>query len=192
MIAFLRGTVFSIGFDYVILDVNGVGYKINFNKVDQVNLNTQLFLYTFQVIKEDAHSLYGFLTKEELAFFEQVISVKGIGPRLALNLLTASSFERLNKAIYDQDVTYLKSLPGIGAKTASQIVLDLKGKLVHPEEAHVKDGPLQDTLEAMKALGYKANELTGLTQALKSVEHENEATRLKHALAWMNAKKGGF
>lgn len=192
MIAFLRGTVFSIGFDYVILDVNGVGYKINFNKVDQVNLNTQLFLYTFQVIKEDAHALYGFLTKEELAFFEQVISVKGIGPRLALNLLTASSFERLNKAIYDQDVTYLKSLPGIGAKTASQIVLDLKGKLVHPDETNVKEGPLQDTLEAMKALGYKANELNGLHQALKGVEHENEATRLKHALAWMNAKKGGF
>ena len=124
MIAFLRGTVFKIGIDFVILDVNGVGYKVNFNKVDQVSLKSQLFLYTLQIIKEDSHSLYGFLTQEELSFFEQLINVKGIGPRLGLNCLSASSYDRLTKAIFDQDVVYLKSLPGIGAKTAAQIVLD--------------------------------------------------------------------
>ena len=192
MIAFLRGTVHSIGQDFIILEVNGVGYKVNFNKVDQVSLNTQLFLYTFQVIKEDSHALYGFLTQEELAFFEQVISVKGIGPRLGLNILTASSFNRLQKAIFDQDVTFLKSLPGIGAKTAAQIVLDLKGKLVSADDANEKTGPLSDTIEAMKALGYKLTELNGLAQALKPYELSDEATRLKHALAWMSAKKGGF
>jgi holliday junction DNA helicase RuvA len=192
MIAFLRGTVHSIGQDFVILEVNGVGYKVNFNKVDQVSLNTQLFLYTFQVIKEDSHALYGFLTQEELAFFEQVISVKGIGPRLGLNLLTASSFNRLQKAIFDQDVTYLKSLPGIGAKTAAQIVVDVKGKLVDTDPALEKSGPINDTIEAMKALGYKVTELNGLAQSLKPYEQSDEATRLKHALAWITAKKGGF
>ncbi len=192
MIAFLRGTVHSIGQDFIILEVNGVGYKVNFNKVDQVSLNTQLFLYTFQVIKEDSHALYGFLTQEELAFFEQVISVKGIGPRLGLNILTASSFNRLQKAIFDQDVTFLKSLPGIGAKTAAQIVLDLKGKLVSTDDTNEKSGPISDTIEAMKALGYKITELNGLSQSLKPYEQSDEATRLKHALAWISAKKGGF
>lgn len=192
MIAFLRGTVYKIGSDFVILDVNGVGYKVHFNRVDQVSLNSQLFLYTIQIIKEDAHALYGFLTAQELGFFEQLINVKGIGPRLGLNCLIASTFERLTKAIFDQDVAYLKSLPGIGAKTAAQIVLDLKGKLVDTSEAVEKNGPIQDTIEAMKALGYRLSEMQGLSQALKQIEHENESTRLKHALAWMNAKKGGF
>ena len=192
MIAFLKGAVHSIGQDFIILEVNGVGYKINFNKVDQVSLNTQLFLYTFQVFKEDSQALYGFLLQDELAFFEQLISVKGIGPRLGLNILTAASFNRLQKAVFDQDVIFLKSLPGIGAKTASQIVLDLKGKLVVSDEFNEKSGPISDTLEAMKTLGYKVTELNGLAQSLKPYEQSDEATRLKHALAWMSAKKGGF
>lgn len=192
MIAFLRGTVYKIGSDYVILDVNGVGYKVNFNRVDQVSLMSQLFLYTIQIIKEDAHALYGFLTSQELAFFEQLINVKGIGPRLGLNCLIASSFDRLTKAIYDQDVTFLKTLPGIGAKTAAQMVLDLKGKLVDTTSESQKQGPIQDTIEAMKVLGYRVSEMQGLANELKQVEHESESVRLKHALAWMNAKKGGF
>jgi holliday junction DNA helicase RuvA len=192
MIAFLRGTVFKIGVDYVLMDVNGVGYKVNFNKVDQVSLKSQLFLYTIQIIKEDSHALYGFLTQEELTFFEQLINVKGIGPRLGLNMLSASSLERLSKAVFDQDITYLKSLPGIGAKTASQIVLDLKGKLVDSDEYSNNQGPFHDTIEAMKALGYKPSELVGLVNELKTVETEEESVRLKHALAWIRNKKGGF
>jgi Holliday junction DNA helicase RuvA len=192
MIAFLRGTVFRIGIDYVLIDVNGVGYKVNFNKVDQVSLKSQLFLYTIQIIKEDSHALYGFLTQEELTFFEQLINVKGIGPRLGLNMLSASSLERLSKAVFDQDINYLKSLPGIGAKTAAQIVLDLKGKLVSSDDSSQTQGPFNDTIEAMKALGYKPSELVGLVNELKNVENEDESTRLKHALAWIRNKKGGF
>ena len=121
-------------------------------------------MFTYQHIREDENTLYGFLSAAEKDLFIKLISVKGLGPKTAMNMFSAMSMERILDAIETGDVALIKSLPGIGAKTASQIVLDLKGKLVQVSstpKASVS-AEVKDALDALKALGYKGNELTGV------------------------------
>ena len=193
MIAFLRGTVFAFGLDYVIVDVSGVGYHVYFSRPETLTLNSQVLLYTYQQIKEDQHSLFGFLSLVEKDLFEQIISVKGIGPKTTMTLLSVSSVDQIILAITNQDVDFLKSLPGIGAKTASQIILDLKGKLISIDNQDNKASiKIQETLQALKNLGYKQNELTGLSKYLKDFEHLSDEALLKAALSFLYIRKGGL
>ena len=193
MIAFLRGTVFAFGLDYVIVDVSGVGYHVYFSRPETLTLNSQVLLYTYQQIKEDQHSLFGFLSLVEKDLFEQIISVKGIGPKTTMTLLSVSSVDQIILAITNQDVDFLKSLPGIGAKTASQIILDLKGKLISIDNQDNKASiKIQETLQALKNLGYKQNELAGLSKYLKDFEHLSDEALLKAALSFLYIRKGGL
>src|SRR5690554_20411 len=113
MIAFIKGIVYSIGIDHVIVDVNGIGYHVGFNKPENLVLNASVFLHTSLIVKEDSQTLYGFLDIEEKRMFEQLINVKGIGPKTALAALSVSSLSQLTKAIMSEDVDYLKTLPQI-------------------------------------------------------------------------------
>ena len=133
MIAFIKGIIFSYTLNTVIVENNGVGYEIFFAHPDSIRLNQEVMIYTYHHIREDENSLFGFLSIEEKELFEKLIGVKGIGPKTAMGILGASSLDQLINSIEQGEVNALKKIPGIGAKAASQIILDLKGKLVHVE-----------------------------------------------------------
>ncbi len=192
MIAFLKGKVFALGVDYVLIDVNGIGYKVGFNKPEALQLKTDVFLYTINIIKEDQHALYGFLTNEEKNMFEQLINVKGIGPKTALAALTVATMEQITKAIISEDISFLKTLPQIGAKSASQIILDLKGKLVHVQTQNKTTPKITDTIEALKQLGYKNSELSGLPAYLAEHADLDDKELIKISLQWLLTHKKGF
>jgi len=180
MIGFLRGKVHYIGKDYVLLDVNNVGYHINFNNVSKLNLNEEVLIYTYQNVREDELSLFGFLTIEEYELFVKLIGVKGLGPKIASGILAAASLSSIIDAIESGNVAFMKSMPGVGNKTASQIILDLKGKLVESNNEVISD-ELKDVEQALKSLGYKQNEIKPI---LKELNYKNLTTEeyLKEAL----------
>jgi holliday junction DNA helicase RuvA len=193
MIAFIRGKVHAFGLDWVILDTQGVGYRIGFPRPEMLSLNSEVLLYTYQHIREDEISLYGFLSMDELGLFEQLLSVKGLGPKTALNMMTASSFIKIITAIESGDVTFLKTMPGIGAKTASQIVLDLKGKLVESEKKDSKASvEIVDAVAALRSLGYKASELAGIEKYLISLNLTSVDELIKAGLQFLLKRKGGI
>ncbi|MDP2812833.1 MAG: Holliday junction branch migration protein RuvA [Erysipelotrichaceae bacterium] len=193
MIAFIRGKVHAFGLDWVILDTQGVGYRIGFPRPEVLSLNTEVLLYTYQHIREDEVSLYGFLTMDELRLFEQLLSVKGLGPKTALNMMSASAFGKIISAIESGDVTFLRTMPGIGAKTASQIVLDLKGKLVESEKKDSKASvEIQDTVAALRSLGYKASELAGIEKYLITLNLTSVDELIKAGLQFLLKRKGGI
>ena len=193
MIAFIKGIIHSYSNDSLIIENNGIGYRVYVANPMAVRLNAEVILYTYQHVREDAITLFGFTTMEEHDLFLQLISVKGVGPKTALGMLGVCPARNMIAAIESNDVKTLKGLPGIGAKTASQIILDLKGKLVREETAEGKSSQaIEDALEALKALGYKQSELSGLSKVMR--EHPDKTTDeyvklgLQHLL---QRKRGG-
>ncbi len=164
MIAFLNGIVRLQRKDTIVLDVQGVGYEVYVSNPYAQSIGDELFIYTYQHVREDAILLYGFLKEEDYDVFMQLINVKGIGPKSAQNILGVMSGNQFIEAIENDDIKKLKSLPGIGAKTAGQIVLDLKGKFVSVETAEPKvDNPIwKECEEALISLGYKSNQLSAV------------------------------
>lgn len=193
MIAFIKGIVFSYTLNTVIVENNGVGYEIFFAHPDSIRLNQEVMIYTYHHIREDENSLFGFLSIEEKELFEKLIGVKGIGPKTAMGILGASSLDQLINSIEQGEVNALKKIPGIGAKAASQIILDLKGKLVHVETVDKKESlnrELEDAVEALKALGYKPSELAGVIKALKSEERKTTDEYVRLGLQYLLKQKG--
>lgn len=166
MIGFVRGKVHSFSNDYVLIDVNNIGYRINFYHPEALKNGQEITIYTYQNVREDEISLYGFLSLEEYDLFVKLISVKGLGPRIASSILACEPIENIINAIEQGDVGFMKRMPGVGNKTASQIILDLKGKLVENNEA-ISD-KLQEVQEALKQFGYKAQEIKPVIQSLKN------------------------
>lgn len=167
MIGFIRGKVHAFGMDYVLLDCNGVGYRINFFHPESLRLNEEMTIYTYQNVREDEISLFGFLSLAEYDLFIKLISVKGLGSKIASNILSKQSVANIINAIENNDADFMKRLPGVGAKTASQIILDLKGKLVETTTVNKDDPKMQDVIEALKALGYKVNEINPVIKKIK-------------------------
>ena len=167
MIGFVRGKVHAYGLDYVLIDVNGIGYRINFNHPESLTVGQEMTIYTYQNVREDEISLFGFLSLEEYDLFVKLISVKGLGPRIASSILGRATTENVIKAIEDGDVEFMKRMPGVGNKTASQIILDLKGKLVETTDFEVNDR-LKDVQDALKQFGYKNQEIKPVIKALRN------------------------
>lgn len=192
MIAFIQGQVHSFGLDWVIVLTHGVGYKIYFSHPEKLKLNTEILLYTYHYVREDEQSLYGFLNPEDYDLFLRLISVKGLGCKTANSIFGASTRDRLVQAIEGSDVAYLRTMPGVGAKTASQIILDLKGKLISEHTGkQVLSENVQDTLQALKSLGYKPNELVSLEKPLMELNGQTADELLKVALKILNQRKAG-
>ena len=193
MIAFIKGTVYSFGLDHVIIEtVSGIGYKVYYNHSQPLTLGQNILLFTYQQIREDAHVLFGFIRKEELELFEKLISVKGLGPKTALGILTAASYSQVVNAIEQGEVAFLKKMPGIGAKTASQIILDLKGKLVSTEESKpVVNSKIMDAMEALKALGYKNAEIQAISKQMQEQDLATAEAYVKLGLQLLLKRKGG-
>ena len=192
LIAFLQGIIRLIRTDSIVLDVQGVGYEVYINNPFSQKLGDELFVYTYQHVREDAILLYGFLKEKDYEVFMRLINVKGIGPRTALNLLGSCSGEQMIQAIEEDDIKRLKALPGIGAKTASQIVLDLKGKFVveSSQSSNLNNPNWEECKEALLALGYRANQLSAIQKELISQEDLGVDEILRKALA-ISAKRNG-
>lgn len=191
MIVTLRGQVTHLAQDWIIVENQGLGYQVYFARPEEVSLNQTVFLYTYHHIREDDQSLYGFLTRDDFDLFIRFISVKGVGCKTANTIFTAAKSSQLIQAIEMADLNFLKKMPGIGAKTAQQIILDLKGKLVN-ESTEKKQTSLAytETLEALKHLGYKASELSFLSSLASQHSDVNSESLLKLALIQLNARKG--
>lgn len=179
---FIRGHIEYLSPEYVVIENNGIGYKIYtpnpflFSKDKE-----KMIIYTYQHVREDLIALYGFKTREERALFMKLINVSGIGPKGALAILASGQPKHVIGAIESEDEKYLLKFPGVGKKTARQMILDLKGKLTDiipnlapdlfhaedPSETLVSSHSLQEALEALKALGYSEKEINKITPHLK-------------------------
>ena len=191
MIAFVNGIVKIIRNDRVVLDVHGVGYEVYLANALSQKMNEELFLYTYQHVREDAILLFGFIKEEDYEVFMRLINVKGIGPKTAQTMLSVCSGKEMIEAIENDDIKRLKSLPGIGAKTAGQIVLDLKVKFVSLETS---DSPVSNPVwtqvqDALLSLGYKTNQLTKIKKEFENTEL-GEDEMLRQALILL-AKRNG-
>ncbi|MEP0861018.1 MAG: Holliday junction branch migration protein RuvA [Ignavibacterium sp.] len=159
MIGYLKGKIISAKPTQIILDVNGVGYLVNisistFEKISDQN-EISLFIHTH--VREDALSLYGFYTEVEKEMFELLISISGIGPKVALSILSGISVDELQNAIQTENVSRLVSVPGVGRKTAERVVLELKSKVGFIETAVTKGFDYtikQEAVLALSTLGY--------------------------------------
>ena len=194
MIYFLRGMIHSFGIDYVIVDCNGVGYYVNFYHQNDINLGQLVTIYTYQQFREDGQSLFGFLDQRELDLFQKLISVKGLGPKTAMNMLAHCNYTDLINAIENGEVTFLTKLPGLGSKTAKQIILDLKGHLVSDDNSNTgksRNEAYEEAVAALKTLGYKAYEINAISSDLKKLEGLSADEYLKEGLKMLLQRKGG-
>lgn len=179
MIAGLVGTLHSVTADSVTVDVNGVIYRVATSSrtgPDAGGRGAAVELHTHLVVRDDALLLFGFLTENELVWFETLIGVNGVGPRLACAVLSRFTPEELMSAISSEEIALLSTVPGIGKRTASRILLDLRGKL--PENLE-PTGPLAmrsnpEVLGALQALGYSTAE--ALTAIASLPEDANGTT----------------
>ncbi|HLR64568.1 MAG TPA: Holliday junction branch migration protein RuvA [Pseudogracilibacillus sp.] len=178
MIAYVKGKVAFVQEGSVIIDVQGIGYEIfcpdpfKF----QTKLNEDVFVYTYQHVREDVQALYGFLTEDEKFLFTKLISVSGIGPKSAVNILGTVHVPEFIKAVEAEDEKFLTQFPGVGKKTARQIILDLKGKLTSylsiddqgdsEDPSSIDQSMLSEAEEALKALGYSDQEIRSITPQL--------------------------
>lgn len=187
MIGFLRGEIDSIYDDRIILDVNGVGYNIfmPFSHIETLPARgNSVKIYTFLNVREDAMHLYGFSTKDDLEFFKLLIQVNGIGPKGALQLMSFMGADNIKFAILSSDAKSISKAPGIGAKTAQRIILDLKDKvdLIDTFEHKLSDNTestadmpeaMAEAVEALAALGYARKDAL---KAVKDTELSNDAS----------------
>jgi holliday junction DNA helicase RuvA len=181
LIEFVRGYVDYVCPEYIVIDNNGIGYQIfTPNPFSfQESRDTIVTVYTYQYVREDVLALYGFRTREERTLFAKLLQVSGIGPKGGLAILAAGRPEQLVEAIEQENEAFLCKFPGVGKKTARQMILDLKGKLttftarIYPdlfdsqEEAtqpHLS--ALEEAIEALKALGYAEREIQKVVPSL--------------------------
>ena len=184
MYNYLYGRITEKGIDYIVVECGGVGYHVYVSRADDFNREEFTKVYTHLAVREDDMSLYGFKTKDEKNLFLKIINVSGIGPKTAITMLSVTTPQSFIQAIELGNTGYLKKLPGVGAKSASQIILDLKGKLVVDTVEAVKvevNKDLDDTREALKGLGFKASDIDSV---LKVVGQEKMTSQqyLKKAL----------
>jgi holliday junction DNA helicase RuvA len=177
MISYICGNVLWRDVKSVTVDVHGVGYKI-FTYSGGLDSQTEVRLFTYLAVRENALDLYGFETKKELDFFELLLTVSGIGPKSALAILSVASPTVLTQAISNGDASHLIKSSGIGKKNAEKIILELKGKV--DEHISIEDTThITDALEGLKALGYSEKDAR---EALKKAEGVTTSEKIRSAL----------
>ena len=183
MIGKLTGVIAEKSPPLVLIDVQGVGYEVDVPMstfYNLGNLGDKVSLLTHFVVREDAQILFGFLTAEERATFRQLIKISGVGPKMALSLLSGLSVAELSQAVSKQDSGRLVKVPGIGKKTAERLLLELKGKL-GPDlafPASVANDNQADILQALIALGYSEKEAAAALKALPADVGVSEGIKL--------------
>lgn len=181
MIGSLRGIVLEKGPNWLLLEVGGIGYRVMASPAVVTNVSSeQAFLYVHHHVREDAEDLFGFLAPADLELFERLLSISGVGPKVAMTILSVGSSDQVKKAIMSGDLATLTSVPGVGKKTAQKIILELKGQLVEMEEDAGSGGG--EVLDALVGLGYAPQQVKDV---LKHVKAEDPAERIKEALKYL-------
>ncbi|MEK7529143.1 MAG: Holliday junction branch migration protein RuvA [Patescibacteria group bacterium] len=170
MISHLTGTVLSKWPKSIILDVSGVGYKVSMapSHLALVNESADISLFIHTAVREDDISLYGFRTADELSFFQKLISVSRIGPKVALEIINNGS-SAVQKAIVEKNLAFLSHISGLGKKTAERLLVELDGKISLSDEASLKSlggGSSEDVIDALMRLGYQRNHITSVLKKL--------------------------
>ena len=180
MYAYLNGVIADIKPSYLVLENNGVGYLIIVANPYSYKQGENVKIFLHHYVRDDIFNLYGFHTNEAKDLFIKLISVSGVGPKTALSIMAADNLDLVVSAIENSDFKYLTKFPGIGNKTAQQIILDLKGKLVLDLEDSLISSTLKDTEDALIALGYSKRDIT---RVLKKVDETlSTSDALKEAL----------
>ncbi|GEN51392.1 Holliday junction branch migration protein RuvA [Alkalibacterium pelagium] len=204
MFEYIKGTVAHLYPGYIVIDNQGIGYKIlmanPFRYTDQISQET--LIYVYQDVKQDSMQLFGFKTMQEKNLFLKLINVSGIGPKSALAILANDNHKGFVQAIEDNNVTFLTKFPGVGKKTAQQIVLDLKGKLSEFEGTDVEglegqqafDMPegsnqsFEEAIEALLALGYTKKDVARVRKQFDDRKKLSTDAYIREALSYLMKK----
>ncbi len=183
MIGFLRGILVHKAPPFLVLDVQGVGYEVEAPMTtfyDLPAINEEIKLHTHLVVREDAHILFGFSTEADRALFRTLIKVNGVGPKLALTILSGQSAEEFHRCIHDNDTLALVRLPGVGKKTAERLVIEMRDKLPDLSDPvtvsadktgaakPVIGNPKQEAVSALCSLGYKPLDASKMVQNISA------------------------
>lgn len=183
MISYIKGTVLRKSPNSLIILIQGIGYKVftNPDTLEAFGLGDEAEVWTYKALRENSEDLYGFKNDEDINFFELLLTVSGIGPKTALNILSIASSKSLAKAIAAEDASHLIKVSGIGKKAAEKIVLELRGK-VGAESVDSKElRDEEDALEALASLGYSKKTARDALQNLpKNIS--GTAEKVRHAL----------
>lgn len=190
MISYLKGKVFKKDNKSIILLINNIGYRVFLNKkqIEEVKIDIEKEYYIYTKVKEDILDLYGFDTEEELDFFEKLISVSGVGPKSALNILTLTDLNSLKHAIISGDPSVLQQVSGIGKKTAERLIVELKEKIIVDisEQSPITQSNKQ-VVEALISLGYKEKDAREAVKELKN-DKGDLGSKIKQVLQYINKK----
>lgn len=196
MYAYFRGIIASIEENCLILEVNQIGYRIFMpgSMLDELPQNgSEITIHTFTYVKEDALQLYGFLSRNDLNLFKMLITVSGIGPKGGLAILSTLSADDLRFAILSEDAKAIAKAPGIGAKTAQKVVIELKDRLSLEDALDLKrasvtrrktanNANIEEAVEALTALGYGATDALQAVRQVADAEEKDVEVILKEAL----------
>lgn len=196
MYEYFEGIISVITPSYIVVDVNGVGYKVYSPTPFAYDKGKKAKVFIEQIVRDIGITLYGFRSEDDKGLFLKLLSVSGIGPKSALAIMAAEDANSLAEAIEQGEVKYLTRFPGVGKKTASQIVLDLKGKLGDyvarldrkDEEAGSISPALNDALLALIALGYTQKEVDRITPKLEDLDLDTADQYIKKGLALLLKK----
>lgn len=198
MITFLEGQVVSVSEKRLVLDVNHVGFQVQISARDSVNMPPEgetVRIYTYMSVREDAISLFGFLSEDDLEIYKLLITVSGIGPKGGLGILSAMSADDLRLAVLADDAKSIAKAPGIGTKTAQKLILELKDK-IDPNEMLEKmrsdkadtsantqfEANKEEAIQVLTALGYSRSEVLGLVRRANLTEDMDSDQILTAAL----------
>lgn len=202
MLAFIKGRIVDVGYEKVIVENQGIGYNILVptNLLGNMRIGEEIQLFTYMNVREDGISLYGFLKRNQLELYKLLLMVNGVGPKAAMNILSKMSVDELQSAIVSEDAKAIAKTPGIGAKTAARIILDLKDKVtiedvlstamdktiaINQAENDSFGQLRNDALEALVALGYSPSESMRAVKSVEISEEDNSQSVLKKALKRM-------
>ena len=194
MIAYLKGKLVIKSVDYIVIDVQGIGYKVYMSKtaIDKFEEEKEIKVYTYLKVREDDISLFGFNSLEELHMFELLISVGEIGAKSAIAIFSNITPSKFALAVITSDVNTLKKLQGIGPKTAQRIILELKDKIkteeaIENQENTIKQEEqiqedMEELIQALQVLGYRRYEINNI---LPKIKEETLEDRIKEALQYL-------
>jgi len=180
MIGFLSGQIISKEQNILIINVNGVGYSVSFVGNSSHLLNSKIKLYIYTHVKEDEISLYGFKNLSAKKLFEKIISVSGIGPKLALSILSANSPNQIIKAIEESSVDFFTAISGIGKKNAQRLIIELKPKLSGQDISLTDLEKDSELFQALLSLGFQKREVQKILSKIDNTK--NLSNQVKQAL----------
>ncbi|MDO4814137.1 MAG: Holliday junction branch migration protein RuvA [Gemella sp.] len=188
MYAYIDGIVKEINPTNLVVDNNGIGYEIVVPNPYEYSLDEKARVHISQQVREDSNTLYGFRSKEQKKVFLLLLKVKGVGPKSALAILAGAKSDEIITAIESSDVNYMTKFPGVGKKSAQQIILDLQGKVdfIAEETTSVKSNVyLEDALLALEALGYGKKDLAKIEKKLAAFDFDKTDSYVKEGLKLM-------